>query len=183
MKLIGLTGLAGSGKDSVGALLRMAGYQRFAFGDCVRQEVADLLENGTVLPEWGVSLNVNVDPRDEAKKVWEKPTSSWMRYILQRHGTEFRRAQDPDYWLKKLVVEFRHARPHHAVITDVRYLNEAQFVRDRGGEIWRVVRPGVEAMAHSSEQEQQRIEADVCLENNSTLYDLAGQVSFHLDLG
>ena len=42
--ILGLTGLAGSGKDTVAALLAMKGFVRYAFADEVRGEVATTLD-------------------------------------------------------------------------------------------------------------------------------------------
>lgn len=71
--------------------------------------------------------------------------------------------------------------PHHLkfaasiVIPDVRFVDEAQLIHSHGGVIWRVIRPGAETTAHSdhtSEQEQQRIVADVELINDGTIQEL-----------
>jgi hypothetical protein len=39
------------------------------------------------------------------------------------------------------------------VIADVRFPNEAEWIRAQGGEVWRIVRePATQAAAHASEQ-------------------------------
>jgi len=61
------------------------------------------------------------------------------------------------------------------VIPDVRFVDEARLIHSHGGVIWRVIRPGAETTAHSdhtSEQEQQRIVADVELINDGTIQEL-----------
>jgi hypothetical protein len=52
--------------------------------------------------------------------------------LLQWWGTEFRRAQDPDYWTKKLFASIP-ANLDIAIVTDVRFQNEADGIRQRGG--------------------------------------------------
>ena len=53
--------------------------------------------------------------------------------LLQWWGTEYRRTQDPDYWVKKLVVRIKNESPDVALITDTRFVNEAQAIKDLGG--------------------------------------------------
>jgi len=186
--LIGLTGLAGSGKDTVAALLRMREYRRYAFGDAVRKEVYDCIMgylNYTfeeLPPEWGENSHFGVGAGYlTLTGVWKKPTSDWMRQILQRHGSEFRRAQDPDYWVKQFCEHydlFRLGLGNDArmVVTDVRFLNEAETIRNLGGVIWRVTRPDTEAMNHISETEQSQIEVDATIVNDRSMMDLAEKV-------
>jgi hypothetical protein len=51
--------------------------------------------------------------------------------LLQRVGAE-RRALDPEYWIKKA---FERIKPNINIvlISDLRYLNEAWYIRDQGG--------------------------------------------------
>lgn len=52
--------------------------------------------------------------------------------LLQRIGT-MRREQDPEYWVKKVFEKIAHDTPQIAVITDLRYQNEAAAVKVHGG--------------------------------------------------
>lgn len=52
--------------------------------------------------------------------------------LLQWWGTEYRRAQDPDYWVDKTFAAIPDCLDL-AMITDVRFLNEVQAVEKRGG--------------------------------------------------
>lgn len=52
--------------------------------------------------------------------------------LLQWWGTEFRRAQDPDYWTKKLFASIP-ANLDIAIVTDVRFPNEVDGIKQRGG--------------------------------------------------
>lgn len=171
VRLIGLTGYAGSGKDLVAALLRMTDYVRFGFADAVRNEVAAAHRGNNfptlpdlILADW-ITM---VDP-------WEKPTSPNTRRVLQWWGTEYRRAQDPLYWIKQLETRLAY-EPSKVVITDLRFLNEADFVERHDGVIWRVDRPGVERMNHVSETELDSIIPDRIINNNGDLQNLARQV-------
>jgi transposase-like protein len=63
------------------------------------------------------------------------------RHLLQWWGTEYRRAQDPDYWVKKLVARVQADQPRFALIADVRFpINELEICDIRV----RMDRPGFE---------------------------------------
>jgi hypothetical protein len=59
--------------------------------------------------------------------------------LLQRLGLEARE-HDPEVWLRAVYWAIEDARPAIAVITDVRFENEAEFVRGMGGTLVRVSR-------------------------------------------
>ena len=164
-RIIGLTGPAGSGKDTVAALLRVhCGYTSMAFADALRGEVADafcvpaqlLLERDT--KEHALSalaLHRCMDPNFEAFVIaahqrqglgmvdTTAPRSP--RQIMQWWGTEYRRAGAPNYWVraaqKRVTDMHRWGHAHRFVMTDVRFQNEADLVREYGGQIWQIVRP------------------------------------------
>src|SRR6266511_6207822 len=100
-RLIGLTGYAQSGKDSVAGFLKDYGYQRVAFADGVREA---LLALDPFLVPFPPIIPSAIPPRlsalvagvgwDEAKKHPE------VRRLLQRLGTEVVRDMvDPDAWV------------------------------------------------------------------------------------
>lgn len=59
--------------------------------------------------------------------------------LLQRIGTE-RRAEDTEYWVKKCFATIARDMAHIAIITDVRYENEAAAIKAMGGYVIRVSR-------------------------------------------
>jgi hypothetical protein len=134
MKLIGLTGFAGSGKDYTHAKIEKffegddrTNVFRVSFADELRFEIEDLFSvNGAYVPA-----------------VWEKPYPEGIRWILQHYGTEFRRAADPNYWVDKaqITIEDLDAPGHIVVITDVRFANEADLIHELGGKVIEVRAP------------------------------------------
>lgn len=52
--------------------------------------------------------------------------------LLQWWGTDYRREQDTDYWVKKMFADMS-VNLDVALITDVRFPNEAQGIKQRGG--------------------------------------------------
>ena len=60
--------------------------------------------------------------------------------LLQVLGTDVFRKKDPDVWLRTLYYKIRDKAPRIAIITDVRFPNEAQFVQEIGGTLVEVQR-------------------------------------------
>lgn len=167
-KVIGLVAKAGSGKDTVfdiiKTLLPHRRIVRVAFGDEVKTEVAERHE-------------VPITTIEENKEVF--------RNILQQWGTEYRRRQEEKYWINKIKPQLDILRVDAdiVVITDVRFLNEADFIRDtcKGviikitGDVARVVDSD-----HVSEMEMQYIKPDWLLPNTGSMQELAEGVAFLL---
>jgi hypothetical protein len=104
------------------------------------------------------------------------------RWIMQQWGTEYRRAQDTDYWRFKIVRRIGSAlyvhRTSAIVITDVRFADEAETVKDLGGEIWQVQRPGygVSHQAHPSETTGAEFAPAQVIDNSAGLPELLERV-------
>lgn len=144
--LIGLTGAAGAGKDTVASLI--AGAHVTAFAEPLYQCVSTIT---------GIAVNLLRD-----REIKEQ-TIPWLgkspRQLLQTLGTEWgRNTVCQDIWVRSLLerVSPLLAAGRIVVVTDVRFDNEAVAVAAAGGEVWRIVRPGWcclsgESAAHASE--------------------------------
>lgn len=53
--------------------------------------------------------------------------------ILQFWGTNFRRAQDPDYWVNKLIRIILNSPEKYIIIPDVRFYNEYNYIKEKHG--------------------------------------------------
>jgi hypothetical protein len=53
--------------------------------------------------------------------------------LLQVLGTEVFRTIDPDIWVRVLLDTIKEQQPDVALVTDMRFPNEAQAIRDAGG--------------------------------------------------
>lgn len=180
MRLIGLAGRMGSGKDTIAAMLAPHGYERFGFADALRDEVAEALRAGDyVMPDCLTGEALEAWSMATVAEVYRKPTSPRMRALLQQWGTEYRRGQDPDYWTG--IMRERLETVEAAVISDVRFPDEAALVRELGGEVWFIARPGVEVSGHASELVQ--FVPDRVLDNSGTLDHLRAQVERALEEG
>lgn len=176
--IIGLTGLAGSGKDTVaGHLIERYGFEPISFAAPLYAAVGIIT---------GMSYS-ELSDRD----VKEKPIK-WLgrspREILQSLGTEWgRKMIHENLWV--MVAMHRVAEitedGGNVVITDVRFDNEAIAIKLAGGDIWKVDRPGVhtcvgDCAEHESEKGVSEALVDHTVLNDKSLLDLNAQVDFQL---
>ena len=85
---------------------------------------------------------------------WVVPEIGKPRTLLQWWGTDYRRAQDPDYWVKRMFETLDREQPDMALITDVRFRNEADAIHKAGGylvKVTRIGKPDVNVPQHPSE--------------------------------
>lgn len=135
--IVGLTGYAQHGKDSLGKLFVEAGYTKMAFADALRKCVATLnpivgVDHGTPITYIELLDSVGYE---EAKKNPE------VRRLLQVFGTEVARdILGEDTWVNALAKAWFEAGRPNLVITDVRFPNEADFVHRNGGLLVEVIR-------------------------------------------
>ncbi len=122
-RIIGLSGKARHGKNTIAEL---AAYPFWAGSEVEVHEV-------------GFADGV----KDEARQSygWSGEKDVRGRTLLQRIGMN-RRREDPEYWVKRLGKKLvaSPARGHVYFVTDVRFENEAKWVKDIGGLMWRVNR-------------------------------------------
>jgi hypothetical protein len=170
--VIGITGRKRHGKDSVGLwLARQYGYQPLSFAGTLK-EAAALIFGLTFEQLHGDTADKErTDPR------WGKSS----REILQLLGTEVGRAIHPEVWIRSAFLHAEKAGYERVVITDVRFPNEAEAVRARGGKVIKVVRPSlVTTDQHASEAGVDDITPDVEFLNDGTMDDLRSKVDAYM---
>ncbi|MFC1555080.1 hypothetical protein ACFL7D_10625 [candidate division KSB1 bacterium] len=97
--------------------------------------------------------------------------------LLQFWGTEFRRRNFGwDYWVD-IVRELVESNPDiDYVISDARFKNESQMIKEMGGEVWKIDRVGYLAQDrdpnHTSEIDLDGWEFDKIILNNGSISDL-----------
>lgn len=162
MKVLGITGYKQSGKDTAANELKRLWLPKrtvqINFADALKQEVATAC---------GVSVSFINAHKDN------------FRLILQGWGTNFRRQMHGDsYWTLKWVKSLIDlpTTPDYIICSDVRFLNEANVIKQAEGKLVRVVRPGFLSDGHASETEQDKIEADYTIVNDGTLEDLRNKL-------
>lgn len=178
--IVGFTGKAGTGKSTVAGFLRKAIKETGDYKHAIRIESFANPLRREVANKFGVSASVSKKFKDRRVKVGDRvnvgnsvvpvPNSGSLtvRQLLQWWGTDVRRSRDPNYWVKKMGAYWGRLKKKHGngncilIIDDVRFPNEAKWIREQGGVIIRLdPYPGYEgAGSHASEMSVDRIRAD-----------------------
>jgi hypothetical protein len=185
-----LVGRKRSGKDSIGRVLcEEWGYQRIAFATPIYQAVEvldpyipldpcvdDLAIQGGRRLSW---LLKDQDGDWEPLKVHPE-----IRRLLQYMGTEVgRNLWGEFFWVdmaKKELDLINHMKDQPVVVTDCRFVNEANALAHKAFLV-RVKRPGLDEYdEHSSETEQNLIKTDFTLFNDEGLKQLPEKVRYML---
>lgn len=156
--IYGLVGLAGSGKSTAAKYMQdKYGFKRLNFKDGLVRELRERFP--TLLTELE-KIYYYKDGVFTVDDLFDKKPPA-MRALMQNYGTEVRRKDDPEYWVNQWKA-IAYSEPVQNIVTDdVRFLNEAQAVKDAGGKIIRIVRTDVtQALNHQSETEQFNIVHD-----------------------
>lgn len=192
MRLIGISGLKTSGKDTtykaINDLLPDLNVQRVAFADKLKEAAAKAI---------GFPQGQAISLMDECKENWtfaiydgfgDDLTTFTGREYLQWFGTQAgREVFGDEFWVDLILPE--PLGPGHfsplddlypdadvLVVTDARFPNEARRIKQLGGEMWEVTRPGLEGDGHASEQPLPADLVDIRIDNSGTLADLVEQV-------
>ena len=150
--VIGFTGAARSGKDTAAdyLLTLLPGYVKASFADPLK----DMARIGLGLSDeqlYGDDKHI-IDPRYGCSP----------RYIMQTLGTEWGRDLiNSEVWLIAMADRVKG----NTLIPDVRFPNEANFVRERGILIHIVGRGGIEG-SHKSEEALPVLEGDILVAND-----------------
>lgn len=161
-QLIGLAGLAGSGKDTAANYLaEQIGADRYAFANPIRD---------------GLKAMFNLTDEDFERDNKEKDIPSINaspRVLMQKLGTEFGRSISENLWIDVAQKKLNEAT-NGLVISDVRFENEAEFIRKNGGQVWHIHRetPLDPVAEHPSELGIKPRNGDLLISNNKSIESL-----------
>lgn len=167
MKVIAISGKAGSGKDTVGSILEeelaVDGY------DVLLAHNADLVK--FICSEYFG---------------WDGKKDTFGRELLQYVGTDVVRSKNPDYWVDFIISTVRLFPDtwDYVIIPDCRFENELNRWRDFGYKVThiRVERPGYdsgltpEQRDHKSETALDNTMPDHIIYNDGSLSDLRQRI-------
>lgn len=165
--IIGLTGLAGSGKSTAAEyLVRYHGFTRQGFAWPLKTMLRTLdpilglydgnVDNGYRLSELGNLAETEIKARFPE-----------YRRLLQVLGTDCIRAVDPDFWVKAAMKDLDPGKNY--VFDDVRFPNEAEAIKAAGGLLANIDRPGLVRGAHASEAHAGHMGEDCFVINSGTV--------------
>lgn len=133
MTIVGITGLARSGKDTLFKFLsdklkeNNISSKRLAFADELKEECDDFLKKNI-----GISAFTEKNSEKEI-----------IRPFLVCYGTKVRRRLNKNCWIDRLSRKLKDSPSNNYVfITDVRYENEIEWVKSQGGKTIHIERHG-----------------------------------------
>lgn len=165
--LIGICGPAGSGKDTLAqGIAAMDVYVVYHFADPIKNAINAMFGFGPVHwedREWKEA------PIPWLGEVWDtdsgtpgEPSRVSPRYLAQTLGTEWgRETVDANIWLKIAQHKFSKVSGNATmtggrivgmgmIIPDVRFDNEAQWIKNAGGLLLQIERPSMEEISENS---------------------------------
>lgn len=194
MKLIGVVGRKRNGKDTIADyLISKHNFQKYSF--------ADPLKRGCMAMFGFTEDQVFGELKDEIDPLWGcKPRdvlqvmgTELCQYHIQEYIPAFKNIGRL-IWVKRFEQWYKDkancinqinelnisSHPDklvpatlNVVLSDVRFIHEAETIKKLGGEVWKVVRPGMDVGdLHASEKELDEIQFTHLIENDSTLEDL-----------
>lgn len=149
MRILGLTGYKQSGKSTLAGVAREGfNFKQTGFATPLKELIWNLW------PEFSYD-HLYGGLKEEVLMVYGKS----FREIAQVVGTDMFRNYDPDVWVRATrtaidLYKFQMGKAaRDLVLDDIRFDNEAALIRELGGQVWEVVRPGqVQEDGHASEQ-------------------------------
>lgn len=137
-KIIGLTGFAGQGKNTVASIIEKNGenWETISFAMILKDATA-------ILFGWDRKMLEGID--EESRKIREIPDEYWSqkfgrpfspRTALQELGTNLIRTHWlPDFWVATIERYIKNSKKN-ILVADCRFPNEVKAIKEMGGEVW-----------------------------------------------
>lgn len=206
MKIIGVCGFQGAGKDTIADYLQnFHQFRRESFAGTLKDAVASIFGWDRIL----------LEGRTKEAREWREQVDPWWaarlsmptltpRWVLQYWGTEVaRRGFHDNIWISSLENKIRNSKDH-IVVSDCRFPNEISSIKNAGGSIIWVQRGplpdwyddallantgsiiGINNMklrgVHASEWAWLGDEFDMIIHNNGSIIELYNQLTDLLEI-
>lgn len=181
--IIGFSGYMRSGKDTAGGYLRdRHGFHHASFAAKLKDALYAL--NPLIPRDTAGPGDFRLQPLVDAYG-WEQAKDRFpeVRALLQRLGTDAgRKVLGENVWVDAVMRDMPVDRD--VVFTDLRFPNEAQAIKDAGGVVVRIHRPGFEPGpdAHVSETALDGFAFDFEVTNEGSLDSFRLAIGFVLDM-
>lgn len=156
--IIGITGKKGAGKDTVADILTEYGFVKKSFAQPLKESLR-------------IMFNFSDEQLYGEKK--EEIDSRWNispRNAMQFFGTDILRKMDEDFWIKHMEQRLTEKL---IVIPDVRFSNEIEVIKKRGGYILGIRGRGID---DTHESENQKLKVDFMIDNSHSLDHLRDEI-------
>ena len=179
--IIGLAGKKGSGKDTIAEYLcAQYGFINYGFGDPIK-EIGRIMFDFTDEQLYGNKKEIidskwGITPRD----FFQKFGTEYGQFIMPEHfPSVFDDITPRQFWVKRFWIWYSKEKKRNpelkVVISDVRFVHEFNFIKEKGGYILKVVRDLENVDNHLSETELDELSTDeynYIIYNNSSREDL-----------
>lgn len=206
MKIVGILGFSGSGKDTAATALIETGYVKYSFANALKDVIA-------IMFNWPRHL---MEGDTKESREWRETVDAWWsknlkipnftpRMAMTRVGTDVIRKHFSDnLWISNVENHIMLNQHDKIVITDCRYQNEAAMITRLGGDLIRIKKGpepvfyqysknyysidqkirsesasmmlGPYSHIHESEWAWNGILVDHTIENDSTIFDLRTKI-------
>lgn len=173
--LIALLGPIGSGKTTLAwEMVKHQGYQRTRFAEGLKRMMSAFLE----MQGLGHSKIIRMLDGDFKNIETEFLSGRTPRHAMQMLGTEYRDLINKEMWVNawEKQADLMLRAGQKVVVDDMRFVHEAKRVRQMGGMIIRIDRPGIDPGEHQSEKEYLEVIPDHIILNNGTPDDMIRQL-------
>lgn len=190
-KLIGISGKIGNGKDLLCDVINYVitedywtSFEHYMYESTPVDAIYDNKKFAGILKDITCKLvGCNVSQLEDRQfkeaelgKEWDGLTP---RKILQLLGTEAgRQIIHPNIWVNALFANYKPEE--NWIVTDVRFPNEADIIKDKGGIMIRINRPGTESHCGGQHLSETSLDVydkfDYVIENDGTVQDLIDKV-------
>jgi len=181
LQIIGIAGKKYSGKDTLGNyLIEKYNYQGIAYASALKDVCRDIFGFN--------DEQLYGDKKEVVDEFWNKTPRELLQFIgtdlFREHFHECIPNIGKEIWIqvvkRKILNTLKNNPETKFVITDVRFPNEAQLVKDLGGTIIKLIRDLPNSDQHASETSIDDIDANFNIYNNETKNHLFQHIDYIL---